>query len=233
MDLSHFDMQAVSFEVRFEPSFIIYDKAGSIWSGIQGGHPTLKLSHVTPEKVDGVVDDKFQISIELERIAVHGFKPSRNFGEFTEFCSEVIDRGVTTLKVGSFDRVGLRVVYRKSCRHKDEPSAFLLSLGLMKVPDGKHFGISGKVKNPHYAMKWEDEDFGVQINIRAQERKIKVEPPLGEAVFEAIDKDLFELDYDIDYYAQRKIGIGQFRTKDWIDNAMRLIRRDSKVFLGN
>ena len=38
------------------------------------------------------------------------------------------------------------------------------------------------------------------MNVRAQERRILVEPPLGEPVFDRVDKEVFDLDYDIDYY---------------------------------
>ena len=38
--------------------------------------------------------------------------------------------------------------------------------------------------------------------------------------------------YDIDYFTIGTAEAGQFRASDWITNTMRVIRRDSKVFLG-
>ncbi len=54
---------------------------------------------------------------------------------------------------------------------------------------------------------------------------------MGEPTVEGVDKDLFELIYDIDYFTIGTVEVGQFRASDWITNAMRVIRRDSKVFL--
>lgn len=38
--------------------------------------------------------------------------------------------------------------------------------------------------------------------------------------------------YDVDYHTIGTLMVGQFRAKDWFDGAHRVIRRDSKTFLG-
>jgi hypothetical protein len=85
---------------------------------------------------------------------------------------------------------------------------------------------------PRYFMRWEGDKRGIQVNFQAQERKILVEPVIGEPTVEGIEKDLYELVYDIDYFTIGTVEAGQFRASDWITNTMRVIRPDSKVFLG-
>jgi hypothetical protein len=102
----------------------------------------------------------------------------------------------------------------------------------MKVPSGRHFGIEGEVKGPHYAIRWEGKNLGATANLRTQARRVIVEPPLGDRVFDRIDKELFDFDYDLDYYTMTPVPIGQFRAKDWIKQAASVVERDSRVFLG-
>jgi hypothetical protein len=102
----------------------------------------------------------------------------------------------------------------------------------MKVPSGKHFGIEGQSKEPHYALRWEGNALGVTVNLRTQARKFLVEPPLADQAFDRIEKETFDLDYDLDYYTMVPASVGQFRAKEWIEQAMHVIQRDSKVFLG-
>ncbi len=47
-----------------------------------------------------------------------------------------------------------------------------------------------------------------------------------------VDKEIFELEYDIDYYTMVPVSMGQFRAKEWIAQADRAVQRDSKIFLG-
>ena len=63
-------------------------------------------------------------------------------------------------------------------------------------------------------------------------RKILLDAPLGETALERVEKETFELIYDIDYFTVGTVDVGKFRASDWIPNATHVIRRDSKVFLG-
>ena len=158
--------------------------------------------------------------------------PPANLDDYMALCQHLLSGAMNALELTAFSRIGLRAVYRRDFRSSEEASEALISTNIMKVPHGKRFGIEGKPKLPHYAMRWEGDNLGVQVNLRAQERKISVEPVMGEPTVERIERDLFELIFDIDYFTIGTVDVGQFRVSDWMLNAMRVIRRDSNVFLG-
>jgi hypothetical protein len=234
MDLSSFQLYSITFEVRYDPGFLLYDKAGLFWHALRQAHPTLKLTQVAPAKVVGNIDDQYQVSLELERFAADTFNPltPTKIESYLGLCGTWLSRATDMLELTLFSRIGLRLIYRKSYSNIGDASKELLALELLKIPTGKHFGIEGQPVGPVYSIRWEDGKLGMQVNLRTQQRKLAVEPPLGERAFERIDKEFFDFDFDLDYYTMVSVAVGQFSAKDWIQQAMRVIRRDSGVFLG-
>ena len=51
MDISHFNLHSVSFEVRYDQAYLLWDRAGSIWHDIRQTHPKLVLKEANPGKV--------------------------------------------------------------------------------------------------------------------------------------------------------------------------------------
>jgi hypothetical protein len=231
MDISYFDLHSVNFEVRYDHAYLYWDRAGLLWQAMRQSNPNLKLKEAAPAKVMMTIDQRFQLTVEIDKLIVAVFTPPSNIDDYVPLCQQLLSLVVNTLDLTLFLRIGLRVIYRHQFRSREEASDALISTKIMKVPEGKHFGIEGQPKLPHYAIRWEGDKLGVQVNFRAQERKILVEGMMGETAVERIDKDLYELLFDVDYFTIGTVEVGQFRASDWIPNAMRVIRRDSKVFL--
>jgi hypothetical protein len=232
MDLSHFDLQSVSFEVRYNQAYFLWDRAGSLWQAVRKSAPTIKLTESIPTKIAGTIDRRFQVSVELEKVLVIAFPPPSTLDDYMALCRNLLSAAVDILEIKVFSRIGLRTIYQRNFRSSEEAAVALLSTGIMKAPEGKHFGIEGPPKLPHYAIRLDGDNLGIQVNFRAQERKIRIDVPMGETALESVEKDIFELNYDLDYYTIGTVDVGQFRASDWIPNAVRVIRRDSKVFLG-
>jgi hypothetical protein len=231
MDISYFDLHSVNFEVRFDRAYLLWDRAGAIWQNIHKAYPNIKPREVNPGKVTMTIDQRFQLTTEMDKLIVNVFLPPNNVDDYVKLCEYFISMSIEILQVTLFSRIGLRSIYRRDFKNREEASAALISTKMMKIPEGMHFGIEGLPMLPRYSMRWEGDKRGVQVNFQAQERKILVEPVMGEPTVEGVDKDLFELIYDIDYFTIGTVEVGQFRASDWITNAMRVIRRDSKVFL--
>lgn len=233
MDLAQFRLHSATFEVRYEAAFLIWDQHGQIWTALRKLHPTLVITEATPGKVVGIIDRKYQIAIEVNRVSLTFYPPPSNVDSFVDICGECLSFATSILEVSLFTRVGLRVVYRNDCKSRDEASEKIARSGMIKIPSGKHFGIEGLPKLPSYALRWEGDKLGSSVTLRAQERKVVIEPGFGETAFSRIEKELYEVDFDIDYYTMVPVDIGQFRARDWILQAIHVIRRDSKIFLGD
>jgi hypothetical protein len=222
----------VHFELRYDQAYLLWDKAGAIWQDIRKANPNIKLREAGPAKVVMTIDRRFQLTIELDKLNISVFTPPSSMDDFIDLCMSVVRTSVHTLEIPLFSRVGLRVIYRQNFKSRAEASNALISTKMMKIPEGKHFGIEGEPRLPHYSIRWEGDKLGVQVIVQAQERKIMVEPALGETIVEPIEKDVFELVFDTDYSTIGTVESGQFRASEWITNGMRVIRRDSRAFLG-
>jgi hypothetical protein len=232
MDLAHFELHSASFEVRYDQAYSFWDRSGSLWQAVRKSAPTLKMTEAIPAKITGIIDRRFQLSLEIEKVFIGVYPPPSTFEDYIVLCRNVLASAIESLDITIFQRVGLRIIYQRKFRSSEEAADALLSTGIMKVPEGKNFGIEGQVKSPHYAIRLDGDNLGIQVNFRAQDRKIKLDVPIGETAIESIERDIFELTYDIDYFTIGTVDVGQFRASDWIPNAIRVIRRDSKVFLG-
>ncbi len=231
MELTDLTLHTMAFEVRYDPRYLLFDRAGHIWSDVQREHPTMRMGQVAPARVAAVIDNQYQLAVELERTVIEDFSHQKKLDNYLDLCNGILSIIVPALDVTVFLRAGLRIIYRRTCRSADEASSLMLKLGLMRVPSGRHFGIEGEAKGPHYAIRWEGKTLGATANLRTQARRVFMEPPLGERALERVDKELFDLDYDLDYYTMAPVPIGQFRARDWIKQAVHVVERDSKVFL--
>ena len=193
MDISYFDLHSINFEIRYDRAYLLWDRAGTIWQKISGAHPNLKPREVNPGKVQVTIDQRFQLTIEIDKTIVNVFLPPNNIEDYIELCDYVIPMLIEALQLTLFTRIGLRVIYRRNFQDREEASVALISTKIMNVPEGMHFGIEGRPMLPRYFMRWEGDKRGIQVNFQAQERKILVEPLIGEPTVEGIEKDLYEL----------------------------------------
>jgi hypothetical protein len=231
MNLTDLTLHTMAFEVRYAPRYLLFDRAGQFWNEMYREHSTLRMGQIAPNRVAGIIDNQYQLAVELERIVIEDFSNHKRLENFTDLCNDVLSAVVETLEISVFLRVGLRIIYRRTFGSVDDASAFMLKTGLVRVPSGKHFGIEGEARGPVYAIRWEGKALGATANLRTQARRVLMEPPLGERALERVDKELFDFDYDLDYYTMAPVPIGQFRARDWIRQAVHVVERDSRVFL--
>ena len=232
MDLAHFRLNSATFEVRYEHAYLLWDHAGQFWYSVSQAHPGLKVIEAGPGRVVGAIGAQHQVSLEVSRLAIDFYPIAGQAEGFAEFCNEMFTGAASVLRLSILTRVGLRLVYRQVHRSREEAAKSVINTGMLRAPTGVFFGVQGQFLQPWYSIKLQSDRIGVQITLRAQERKIVVEPPLGERLFERLEREEFECDYDIDYYTEAPVNIHSFRVTDWMTHAMRIIRRDSKEFLG-
>jgi hypothetical protein len=231
MDLANFQLQTAIFEVRYDHALLLWDRAGSFWHWARQAHPTLKVIEAAPSRVTASIERQYQIALEINRFAVELFPPAR-MEDYIKLCGNIFGRAAILLELDVLTRVGIRLVYRQTHRSKDETAKAMLETGIIKVPSGTFFGIQGRIVQPMCSVSWEGEKLGALVQLRTQERKLVVDPPIGENSFERIEKEVFEFDFDVDYFTIAPIEREIFRASDWLQQAVRVIRRDSGSFVG-
>ena len=95
----------------------------------------------------------------------------------------------------------------------------------------RYFVVEGKIPYITIEKKWEDEFSGIRSDLRSQEQKWEVIPPMGSEGIEPKKVSRVGIKYSPDYYTLKPVSVGKLNVKKWIETAFHLIKRDSKVFL--
>jgi len=180
-----------------------------------------------------VLDDRFQMVVQLDKCYVIDNRASSTLADFMETGEILVNCVTTNLELSKFTRLGFRLTYIKDFADKTSAAEFLIGTKMMAIPEGKHFNIEGKVLMPRYSLVWEGESTGIRSILEVQSQKIDLEPQI-EVIDEIppfhVEKHRFI--YDVDYYTLQPTSRGQLNVKEWISQAYHLIKRDSKVFFG-
>src|SRR5260370_10523920 len=109
----------------------------------------------------------------------------------------------------------------------------LMKFGLLRIPEGRHFGVSGVLLNPEIAFRKEEVSKGFSIRLKAESLEFKLElPHIWHKVTKSVEEVRETVVVDIDSYVQGTILPTQIAFEDWISQTLHVIRRDTNVFLG-
>lgn len=232
IELSNLKLISASFEIRYDNAYLLWDRSGFVWSTIKSIYPNIEPQHAEPNLSNFVLDDRFQFSVKIDRVAVIDQTPKSSLNDFMEIADGFTKSVVECLEISEYTRLGLRLVYNKFFPNRESAANFLIESGMMVVPEGKHFNIEGKVFFPQYGLAWEDDNFGLNTKLKVQNRKVELKVPSGIEEVAPFNIEKPEFQYDIDYYTLNRIKKGQLNVNEWINQIYHLIKRDSSIFLG-
>jgi hypothetical protein len=232
VDISDFQLERSIFEFRYSPSYIHWDRAGVLWNDAQIKWPKLKIKRGEPNVTSFTLDDTYEIAITIDKASVVCYYPKADLVDFIEKVDYFLAATTKQLEIRQYARIGLRLLFFKVYADKESASAGVLEPKLVNLPDGPHFGLEGSFSLPELAVRWEGLAAGVTLRLRSEGRKIDFDPPMGVRELQPYHEEKFGILYDLDYYTKGTLGTGQFRTQDWINNVLHVVRRDSRKFLG-
>src|SRR5712664_3033196 len=105
MDISYFDLHSVNFEVRFDRAYLLWDRAGAIWQNIHKAYPNIKPREVNLGKVTMTIDQRFQLTTEMDKLIVNVFLPPNNVDDYVKLCEYFISMSIEILQVTLFSRI--------------------------------------------------------------------------------------------------------------------------------
>ncbi len=234
MDLDDFELELAVLEIRYEPSYLHWDRVGSLWMKAIHNWRTLKAIEANPAKTIFRLDleTTYELVTEIAQSRVLAHRPKRNLEEFSNVVAFFVGLVVSTFEIDEYTRVGVRFVFARTYPTPEEAAEQLLQTGMMKCPQGPFFGFEGKATIPRYALRWEGEERGTLVQLRAETQKIETTPPASIPDVEPLSKESHRLVVDFDYYTRKPVGIGQLESREWIKQVNHVIRRDSSVFMG-
>jgi hypothetical protein len=224
------DFSQFSFELRFGHSYLIWDRAGRIWQEAIRLFPKAKVTNAEPNKIvvrEGPID----LTIEPNRVGIQLFDQER-LKDIPTVAAKFAQAVASILEIQEFTRVGLREIYWKVFPSREAAAAEVLKFGLLKVPEGRYFGVSGLPLNPEISFRKQEGSKGFSIRIKAEGAEYKLELPY---LWHKVAKSVLEvreiLSLDIDSFVEGTILLSQISFEDWITQTRHVIRRDTNVFL--
>jgi hypothetical protein len=232
VELADFALERVTFEVRFEKAFALWDRAGATIAGVTAQYPNAELQDANPSRIALVIKPNAELVLELEKAHVIHHAPQRDAAPLIPLATSLTKSVTEFLQVKALTRIGTRAIYKKEFDKIADATQRLLSMGHLRTPTGKFFGVDAKPESVAYSTKWDGKATGVRVSLHSQTQKIEFSPaPIHAKEMEGISKERHELLLDIDYFSTQTVMSDQFRAEDWIKNAMHLINRDVHFFL--
>lgn len=233
LNLSDLRLSQAVLEVRHETAYQLWDYSGRLWASVARIWPNLVADTVQPNLTTFHLDNRYQLSISMDKAYILDTIPTPNLQDFIEKANDFIKIIIQFLNIEYFKRIGFRLVYEKYFQTKEEAAAAMLSTKMIMVPEGPHFAIKGKVSLPKYSIRLEGESIGARILLEAREKKVDFDAPPGMQELTSIHITKNILAYDIDYFTLSPVSTGQLNIIEWLKQSYHLIKRDSKSFLGS
>jgi hypothetical protein len=233
MHLDDLELRIATFEIRYDPSFLVWDRSGTLWTALREKFPQLTVAQAAPNEVLAQEGNK-RFSAGAEKAFLMTILPETMPGDFPDQAAMFTKIVSDTLDLKSFTRVGFRTVYFKRFAEGKDAADAMLKLGLLVVPQGRHFGIDdGASLQPEYSVRIEGEALGYTVRVKAQEITINIDlpPELARDDIKSGKETKHELIFDIDYYTTATVLLSQLRVSDWIQQVFHGIRRDSRIYL--
>ncbi len=227
-DLSSFTLEQCVLEARFPQALALWDNAGALWRAIQEKWPEIRLIKAEPAKTT-FQDGKTGFVVELQAARITILDSAKAIDELARIARYFFKLTAAHLQLSLYERLGLRLIYFKEFKDREQAASAFRSLGLLKVPNTKKFEIGEQPVHQAYGLRWESEKKGTLVSCRSETRKIDYDPPIESArVFSPIHIERDGIVVDIDYYTVAPVETGQVDMGEWLNHALHIVSRDTR-----
>lgn len=222
LDFSDYQIETITIEARYDPAFVLWDKAGEIWAEVQSQFPELRAQNVAPSQVVfESLDTRAAIELDAFRAICRGANAEKLAAEVSQKLLQVCsDR----LKLAVFKRIGLREIRKRS--FEDIDKAISAAMPLVPAAFAKSSFVGSKLKAINFGVRQEGESSGLTASIRAEVRETKLTIPweAGDRFKSDTPKEYLVL-LDSDYFTVGTTPRAAINIEEWAKQASRTIKR--------
>lgn len=224
-----FKVENVTFEARYDPALMIWDRAGATWTDVVSQFPELKWQNAVPnQQIFESRDVRASVEFEVTRVTIRGKEADKRA---IELANALLKSVSDNLGVAVFTRLG----YREIRTHQFESLENAVKVAAPFVSDRfLSSAIHGsKPATVLMSVKHEGETSGLTATLKVEDREVKVNIP-----WEMRDRltDVFPKEHlttlDTDYFTIGTTRREALSIEDWIKQANRTINRHWKGLLG-
>jgi hypothetical protein len=220
LDLDEFVIQVLTFELRFENAYLLWDRAGEMASRFIDHDPAIRFVTAQPHQQIFETDDLHIVS-ELASLRVssrgpNALKQLMDFGEVLALTTREV------LRINTFTRVGFRNISRKV--FPDRKTA-VQTLSHVSESFGETTDDWERV-GMHLSDRLESESRGFSATIKVEQQEVNLTIP-----WEASNRIDFKKQkeavgiLDSDYYTIGSVDHDAFNAETWIKFANRTVNQ--------
>lgn len=234
IDLGTMNIARVLLEVRFDNAYLIWDRAGQLWSAATKRWPTIENQEAQPGQILFIHPEKFKFETRLERCSIAAYSPNRTLSTFTEYADEFISLVIETLEIIEFTRIGFRIIFHQEYDSREESTASVAELRAINASPGPHFSKDERPVEINYLYRLEGEVTGTTVRVKSVRKNLDVAIPFDISFMgaESISKSMHLVEIDIDFYTVQSAAVSQIDVREWISDAYHEIKRGAKSLLG-
>jgi hypothetical protein len=221
--LEDLPLETYTFELRFDHAFLLWDKAGLVWSEMIAFNHSLKLQGVQPN-VQTFETDSLRLSLDLQALRVSA-RGEDAIEEVTGTAEKLLAVASETINLDSFKRAGFRTIRTKEF----DSAAEALEFGGFTQDDNK--GVLGEKSRKvgfFNSVRYETDKNGLLSTLKVEEREVGFTAPWESRTRIKLDPTvkLWILQADADYYTIGNIARESFDVETWIRQASKTTRRE-------
>ena len=207
-------------ELRFNPTYLLWDRVGSIWSAMIAANPSLKAAAIQANQ-QVFETESLQLTLEISVLRVRAREPNA-VDEVVKNANSLIRIVCEKTKLDAFTRAGFRIIRIKAF----ETSA--QALRFAQISNEKSSAISSDNQTVGYAKSFrhESENSGIQSAVRVEERDVSFNVPWDSRPFlpSKLAQKEFVVVFDSDYYTIGIVDRDGFDTDTWVRQALKAIQ---------
>lgn len=234
MFLDAFKLHSLTVQIRYQPAYVLWDKAGAVARAHDGLWPGLTVPDANAnQQVLRSKDVQIQTGLDQSTITLFGTKSYD--AARTSKVKETYDVWWKELELSELTRVSSRAIYVKEFSTLKDANAELLGLNLVRWPTSKVFDqpVDGASNGPDIRFHFEDENSFTFLRLKAEKVNIEAEMHQELSDLEDIKLTKTRLVLDFDRGIIGKISAEKFRMEDWLKGHQHILRRDlEKVLRG-
>jgi uncharacterized protein (TIGR04255 family) len=224
-----FSLVNVTCELRYPNAYMIYDHTGEIAQDLRDHFSDLVVATATPPQTDFIVAEG-GLTLGLAASRVTCTPPHSKPESFAKHCKSFFDVVLDRLDIDVLTRIGLRPILRKDFKSLDEARTAMASAGLVNLNPPKRFNSSHEPTE--LVLRWQDSNMGAAVRLKTDTIEIKFVPPAEVREWiTSVDKTLYALTLDIDYYTVAPVEREQWHPEEWVVEKLRVIKKESDGIL--
>jgi hypothetical protein len=229
---SSFQKRQITFEIRYDDAYALWDVAGELRSALRSKFIRIHNGQTQPDGQTFHADGRFTILTALQRSGVTDFQPGASWEKSFEIIRAAHRLVAQMLELTVLTRIGTRFQYAAPAKSLADARKRVAQHSWASAPD-KLFQIEPTSIAPALKIEADDGELGYVAQLYAQERQVTLDasPDMIAAGIEAVDKKVPEVMLDFDFMTKQPMPIEAFNVDQWLDGWQRAINRDAEAFL--